>query len=883
MNNSPSGLVVNDLNFSQCSAKGGDTNNSQFAGSGGGALGAGGGIFVREGQSLTLSNCHFDSCRAVGGTSGLAIDTGLANPPGTGGGGLNFDGGPTPPIFNSSGPGGGGVLTAGSRPTGGAGLDATGTVITVGGDGGAAGSGVGFPGGDGDYGGGGGGGDQAGNAPEGGAGGAGGFGGGGAGNHSAIGGNGGYAGGKGGDTPSTFAAGRGGGGGALGGAIFIDQDATLTIEKSVSFTGSSLIPGVGDAPGEGFGRDIFIRTTGNLVISNLTTNSSVPNPIESNIGVGGGDVTNGGLHLSGGNTARFTLNGDNTYTGTTQIDSGALYVDGSVITPVIIDGGGFGGTNTVVKINPSMALSGNLTVSSGILHPGGDDLYGLLTVERNLTIDAGSNIIDVEVDSVGNTDFIQVDGTTTINGGALQIEAIVGSFIEGQVIPILDSTGGVTGTFSNLDQPLRPNGTNLFEVQYLPNRIQLLVLNNSVFQEKDQTGLTGNPEKVCDYLLSFLPVEPDSDLGFVIRSIGLLTGKQLRDALNLLHPGIFGGLEWINLTNNSEITNIFRQRALSRSRSSSDTSLTSYLTASTDDRPFYPNVPIRRGCARDLKTPHSVWVQPFGSWNSQSRKGQLRGFNYDTAGLMAGYDYTFSHFDVGGGIGYTYTNVRWRGSAGKGHINQIYGGVYGSYFMDYFSVDLSTTLGGNFYNIHRNIFYNPVGHPNAQLDRVAKSSFNGLQWTNHLGLIGDFSPLSIPIQIFANFDHFYLNVESFKETGAKSLNLVVNTKVSNAIRSQLGLSSSYTFQMKNSCWTPYLSISWVNKTILSSSEYEGAFRGQTGTVSVNTTSKGANQIAPGLGLEVANKHGLSFLLNTRGELSGKMKNYFLDARFTYTF
>ena len=56
-----------------------------------------------------------------------------------------------------------------------------------------------------------------------------------------------------------------------------------------------------------------------------------------------------------------------------------------------------------------------------------------------------------------------------------------------------------------------------------------------------------------------------------------------------------------------------------------------------------------------------------------------------------------------------------------------------------------------------------------------------------------------------------------------------------------------------------------------------------GTFSVSATSKGTNQVAPGLGIEFANTTGFSVLLNGRAELNGKMKNYFADMRLDYVF
>lgn len=103
------------------------------------------------------------------------------------------------------------------------------------------------------------------------------------------------------------------------------------------------------------------------------------------------------------------------------------------------------------------------------------------------------------------------------------------------------------------------------------------------------------------------------------------------------------------------------------------------------------------------KNKQTVWLQPFGSINTQSNKGNLRGSDYQTIGVLGGYEYHFETFDLGGLVGYGYTHFSWHEQAGKGNINQVYGGIYGDYFSKYLSIDLATILGYNFYKTNRNI------------------------------------------------------------------------------------------------------------------------------------------------------------------------------------
>jgi len=679
----------------------------------------------------------------------------------------------------------------------------------------------------------------------------------------------------------------------MGGAIFLqgnttfplilDDGAKLTIKTAISFSGSTLIAGTGGASGSELGIDIFMMSGSLITITDLTSDCSFVNPIISNLGVGGGTTTFNGLTLDTDNTTIFTLNGANTYTGTTTVISGTLHVDGSVITPVLVTGGVFGGTDTILLTDASMpTTSGNLTATGGIVAPGGEGLFGTLTVGRDLDFSAGGGFLDAEVDSVTNTDEIFVTGKAKL-GGTLSVEAAVGNFCIGQTITIL-TAGKVIGTFDD-DSSQVPS---FFRVNYLPTEVQLEVIAPDLFEGKKIAS--GNARHVANYIIylvtdgasggpdsvtldsgfgigfgdnePLLPdtLDPNSDLAFVIEAIGILSDEKLNKALNLLHPAGFGSLEWINMTNNSHVMSIFAQHLF--------------------ELPCSP-----RGCRalKDKGRKNNLWMQPFGIWNRQDKLGQLRGMDAESAGVVLGYDRCFPHFYVGGGTGYTYTNFRWNGAAGKGSIDQVYGGVYGSYFRDYFVVDLSTMVGGNFYHVRRNIFFSAPLHPGALLNRVARSNNTAIQWTNHLGLTGELNPIGIPLQIIGNIDHFYIHQPRFRESGAKSINLDVRTKISNMLRTELGLNSAINFTFVGGCWSPYFRVSWVAKTPLSSSTYRSSFRKQRGTFAVNTTSKGINQIAPAMGIKITKGNGFSLQLDGRAELSGRMQTYFADMRIDYAF
>ncbi len=843
---------------------------------GGNYSGGGGSGAVRGMPGGAASNAQGGSSPGGGGGGGFSSDPSFSTAGGHGGPGFGGGGSGAAEIDGLTGDGGNGGFGGGG---GGSGHN-TGTGGTgKGGDGGFGGGG----------GGGGGGTSDRTLRTVTGKGGNGGFGAGGGGG--AVNGIGGFGGGNGGITPEGDTL--GGGGAAMGADIFIENGATLTIQTAISFSGSALKAGKGFVNGQAYGTNIFMMSEGQILVENLSVNSAVPNPIESDQGADNRDTSKGGLTLLPGNSATFTLNGDNTYTGQTIIHSGTLELNGSIITPVTLHNGIFTGEATIrnggftrgvtLKANTAVNKTGNLTVNGGVVAPKGLYGYGTMNVENNLEFKGGTFLVTT-FDSLGNSDFLEVKGSATL-AGTVTAENAIGNFLRGQTIPILEAECGIAGTFETISLPLGADGFPLFNVQYTGTTAEVVVLRDHIFFHPYIKP--GNPRHVAKYIRDQLPIEPSSDFGLVIRSLGVLSDKELNKVLNMMHQGVFGTLEGMNLTTNAQIMQLFNQhrfRLYAEETPETISALEPQLTASAEEsRPFYPNAPVRRGCKRDLSKPHHVYLQPFGTWNSQSQKGELRGFQYESAGVLTGYDYLFNNFYVGAGLGYAYTNFRWNSSAGKGHIHQVYGGLHGSYFNRYFSAVLGSMVGGNFYETDRRIIASAPGFPNGFINRTAHSNNSGIQWTNHLGLIGDFSSLSVPLQIFANVDHFYLHNNSFNESGAGSINLRVNSKTSNALRSELGLSSSYTFHFASGCWTPYAQISWVNKTVLSNSTYRGGFRGQVGTFSASATTKGTNQWSPGLGIEFANTHGFSLLLNSRAEINGKLKNYSADMRMEYAF
>ena len=124
----------------------------------------------------------------------------------------------------------------------------------------------------------------------------------------------------------------------------------------------------------------------------------------------------------------------------TTVNGGALAVNGTLSSPVVVNAGamlaGFG------------TITGNMTLNSGaILGPGYNGI-GTLGVTGNVLFNAGSTF-SVETNPNGTSDRLAVNGAVTINNGAtIQILAGIAIYpAAGTSYTVLTASGGITGKF----------------------------------------------------------------------------------------------------------------------------------------------------------------------------------------------------------------------------------------------------------------------------------------------------------------------------------------------------------------------------------------------------------------------------------------------------
>lgn len=399
-------LTLQNLTLSGGTALGNQGGSGGGQGGGGGGSAGMGGALFNDG-SVTLSNSTLSGNTAIGGAGGAGGIGGFGGIGGGGGGGLNGAGQDSP--FNQS-------------------VGATGGAGGGGNGGNGTGSGSGQPGTMGGFGSGGGGGGY-GSAP-GGIGGAGGFGGG--------------AGGSGGNTPSVatggfgggaggyraIIGGGGGGGAGLGGAIFNNSGATLTISNS-TLSGNTAQGGAagasnqGNSAGKGYGGAIFNRN-GSVVLTNAT--------------VSGNTAADGGLGVflvsdGSGNTATAAINNSILGQSDNSITDFATAIIGGGNAPVS------SGTNNLIRNQTTFGgTADNADPLLGVLANNGGPTQTVALLVGSPAIGSAFPLasLSAAVTDTGATTFTVSDATSLAVGQSLRVddEVVLVTAISGTTITV---------------------------------------------------------------------------------------------------------------------------------------------------------------------------------------------------------------------------------------------------------------------------------------------------------------------------------------------------------------------------------------------------------------------------------------------------------------
>jgi len=499
-------------------------------------------------------------------------------------------------------------------------------------------------------------------------------------------------------------------------------------------------------------------------------------------GIAGG--TGGGLIKAG--TGKFSIIGNQTYTGPTVVSAGNLNVNGTLTSSVGVNSG---------AIFTGIANILSLTVKTGgTVQPGNS--IGTMVVNGTYDLFGTYN---VELNAAGQTDLIQVVPVGATGGNSilepsstLNILADSGMYSAPTFYTIITATGtgGATGTFGSVTQNI---ASLLFTVHYFPNSVVLELFGVSPFPPFVPANFSGNAGKAAQCFVQ-LPLVPFTDVDTVTLALENLTLAQQQRAFNHMTPAQFSALTQV------QENNIIAVRS-------------SYSRHMRDLHNIY--------CRPQEKSATNIWIDGIGQWQDQDKRSQQYGFDTVTGGVTLGADYYLSDiFSLGVAGSYTGSFLKWDSSAGHAHIKSYYGGVYGSLSRDFYYLDIAVIGAGNHYKVDRHI-------PIPGLPRDARHSNSGYEFLGSADygykFYGNGNSIITP---FVRADYVYLHQNSYKEHGAITLDLEGQSKHTQWVQSEVGIRGTRCFQLcSGGQFIPELQVGYINQTSFGNKHYRASFVG----------------------------------------------------------
>jgi outer membrane autotransporter protein len=570
---------------------------------------------------------------------------------------------------------------------------------------------------------------------------------------------------------------------ANGGTILFEQDSTGGTARVEVFGNGNLDISSHNAPGvtvgsiEGSG-DVFLGA------NNLTVGSNNLSTLFSGVISGLGGLTKVG-------TGTLILSGENTYTGPTIADAGSLLVDGSIgAGPTSVNAGGLlGGHGTI----------GGNVLNSGVVSPG--DSPGTLTVFGNYTQTPGGTLrIEIAGTAPGQFDLLAVGGHASL-AGTLQLIRLGNFQLQvGDKITFLTAQGGVSGTFSTIQNPFVTNTLIKAEINILANAVQLegtqgsfteVACNpNTLAVANALDSAVGDPRAAG--LIEFLDTQPLSEL---CAELELISPEELAAMFNI---GVsLANIQSVNLERRMEDI-----RAGSSGFSARGFSIDSRVPEFSPGLAGPTGPEGKSGPSVMQPTPENRWgvfVTGLGEFTDVDDTSIAPGYNFSTGGLTFGVDYRVSpNFAIGLTGGYAHTNAD---LVNNGSLD-VNGGTIGAYatgFAGGFYVDAAAFGVFNGYDSHRTAL---LGTASGDTDG---QDFNALVVAGY-----DWKSGGLTIGPLASFQYTYVEFDSFTEHGSLAP-LSFSNQNAESTRTALGAKASYDWHVGHVVVKPEIRASWQHE------------------------------------------------------------------------
>ncbi len=554
--------------------------------------------------------------------------------------------------------------------------------------------------------------------------------------------------------------------------------------------------------------------TGNIV------NNAALEFSQANTGSFAGAISGSGTLTKSG-AGNLILSGANTYTGGTTVSNGTLSVNGSLTGNVALLGGTLGGSGYVGGVN---AASGT-TVAPG-------NSIGTLNV-ANASFAAGSTYA-VELNDGGfaagaNSDFLNATGAVNIAGGAVSVMPVNGTDTGATYIPgtytIITAAGGVTGTFTSVSDTYAFLD---FALSYDSNNVFLSSLQVNSFASAADT-----PNQ--------------SAAAAALSALGL--GNSLYNAVLAL-PTTQQARAAFDVTSGEGFATV-ASALLQSSR--------------------YPREAM---LGRGQGTGTGGWATGFSARSTLAGSGNASTANFDTNGLVVGYDRDVENFTLGAAAHFGQVRLSLPDRTTTLRSTDIGAGIYGSARFD----GVTFAFGGDF-----------TRHQITSERQVSMAGFSdtltadyAAYTTQVFGEVSyDFDFGEATVTPFARAAFVHTSYDAFTETGgAAALSSAAGSQ--DALFTTLGVRARQEFALDNGGkgWLEG-TIGWRHAFAAAPDASNNFASGGAFSVTGASLAQDAVLIGVGIGVEIA--PGATVSLGYSGEFSGNSADHAISAQLTWRF
>jgi len=249
--------------------------------------------------------------------------------------------------------------------------------------------------------------------------------------------------------------------------------------------------------------------------------------------------------------------------------------------------------------------------------------------------------------------------------------------------------------------------------------------------------------------------------------------------------------------------------------------------------------PIKNVLTPSLENKWGVWVSGSGQFVNVSGDGNGRGYDFTTGGVSLGLDYRLTkNFALGIAVGYAHN---WTNLTGNGNIdvNTGRGGFYASY-----------SQGGFYLNGYAGGAYNSYDARRDALGGGASGNTNGGEFDGYAGAGYEFHFGGFTFGPIASLEYSYVNVSGYNESGSIAPLRIVSQS-EDSLRTNVGLSASYTWKTGKVQLRPSLRAGWQHEFFYSALPINAQFGSGAGSVfTVHGPAEGHDSAVIDAGIDV---------------------------------